>query len=44
MPELHFPSDSDLEGTALALLRLQDTYVLPVEDLAAGILNDIQYG
>ncbi|EDW15488.2 uncharacterized protein Dmoj_GI24860 [Drosophila mojavensis] len=40
---LKFPSDEDLNGAAVALLRLQDTYQLDTSSLARGKLNGIQY-
>ncbi|XP_061396348.1 prolyl 4-hydroxylase subunit alpha-2-like [Musca vetustissima] len=41
---LHFPSQVDFEESALALVRLQQTYNLDVEQVASGILNGIKYG
>ncbi|XP_068152598.1 LOW QUALITY PROTEIN: prolyl 4-hydroxylase subunit alpha-1 [Drosophila tropicalis] len=41
---LSFPSQEDVEGAALALVRLQSTYKLDVAQVAAGILNGIKYG
>lgn len=38
-----FPTDEDLSGAALALIRLQDTYGMRTEDLAGGKLNGIQF-
>lgn len=40
---LKFPSDEDLTGAAVALLRLQDTYQLDTSSVARGKLNGIQY-
>ncbi|XP_065371276.1 prolyl 4-hydroxylase subunit alpha-1 [Calliphora vicina] len=40
---LKFPSDEDLNGAAVALMRLQDTYNLETSSLAKGELNGIQY-
>lgn len=40
---LKFPSDEDLNGAAVALLRLQDTYQLDTSSVARGKLNGIQY-
>ena len=40
---LKFPSDEDLNGAAVALMRLQDTYNLDTSSLARGELNGIQY-
>ncbi|XP_030369739.1 prolyl 4-hydroxylase subunit alpha-1 [Scaptodrosophila lebanonensis] len=40
---LKFPSDEDLNGAAVALLRLQDTYQLETASVARGQLNGIQY-
>ncbi|XP_062125965.1 prolyl 4-hydroxylase subunit alpha-1 isoform X1 [Drosophila sulfurigaster albostrigata] len=42
--ELNFPSQEDVDGAALALVRLQSTYKLDVAQVAAGILNGIKYG
>ncbi|XP_017845691.1 prolyl 4-hydroxylase subunit alpha-2 isoform X1 [Drosophila busckii] len=42
--DLHFPSQEDVDGAALALVRLQSTYKLDVAQVAAGILNGIKYG
>ncbi|XP_041983786.1 prolyl 4-hydroxylase subunit alpha-1-like [Aricia agestis] len=39
-----YPSAEDLRGAARALTRLQETYLLKVEDLAEGILNGVVYG
>ncbi|XP_034486639.1 prolyl 4-hydroxylase subunit alpha-1 [Drosophila innubila] len=41
---LNFPSQEDVDGAALALVRLQSTYKLDVAQVAAGILNGIKYG
>lgn len=41
---LKFPSDEDLNGAAVALMRLQDTYNLDTSSLAKGFLNGVQYG
>ena len=40
---LHFPSDEDLNGAAMALMRLQDTYMLDTHDLAEGELQGKKY-
>lgn len=40
---LKFPSDEDLNGAAVALMRLQDTYKLETASIAKGELNGIQY-
>ncbi|XP_017773011.1 PREDICTED: prolyl 4-hydroxylase subunit alpha-1 [Nicrophorus vespilloides] len=40
---LKFPSDEDLNGAAVALTRLQDTYRLDTSSLARGELNGIKY-
>lgn len=40
---LKFPSDEDLNGAAVALMRLQDTYQLDTASVARGELNGIQY-
>ncbi|GAB0097676.1 Prolyl 4-hydroxylase, alpha subunit [Sergentomyia squamirostris] len=40
---LQFPSDEDLNGAAVALMRLQDTYKLDTASVARGELNGIQY-
>jgi len=36
-----FPSQEDLSGAAMALLRLQDTYALSTDHLAAGNVQGI---
>ena len=41
---MKWPSDEDLNGAAVALLRLQDTYKLDTDDLAKGELNGVNYG
>ena len=41
--ELKFPSDEDLSGAAVALMRLQDTYKLDTASVARGELNGVQY-
>lgn len=40
---MKFPSDEDLNGAAVALMRLQDTYKLDTSSVARGMLNGIQY-
>lgn len=40
---LKFPSDEDLNGAVVALLRLQDTYNLETAKIARGELNGVQY-
>lgn len=40
---LKFPTDEDLNGAAVALTRLQDTYNLDTSSLARGELNGVQY-
>lgn len=40
---LKFPTDEDLNGAAVALMRLQDTYELETASIARGELNGIQY-
>lgn len=40
---LKFPTDEDLNGAAVALTRLQDTYNLETASLARGELNGVQY-
>ncbi|XP_066993933.1 prolyl 4-hydroxylase subunit alpha-2 [Anabrus simplex] len=40
---LKFPTDEDLNGAAVALMRLQDTYKLDTSSVARGELNGIQY-
>uniref|UniRef100_A0A1B6MIZ2 procollagen-proline 4-dioxygenase n=1 Tax=Graphocephala atropunctata TaxID=36148 RepID=A0A1B6MIZ2_9HEMI len=40
---LKFPTDEDLTGAAVALMRLQDTYQLDTSSLARGELNGVQY-
>ncbi|XP_055906471.1 prolyl 4-hydroxylase subunit alpha-1-like [Eupeodes corollae] len=41
---LSFPTEEDLTGSAVALVRLQETYQLDVSELSAGILNGVKYG
>ena len=41
---LRWPSDEDLNGAAVGLMRLQDTYRLDTDSLARGILNGHHYG
>lgn len=33
---MRFPTNEDLEGSAVALLRLQDTYKLKTDEIAEG--------
>lgn len=40
---LKFPSDEDLNGAAVALMRLQDTYNLDTHKVAQGELNGVKY-
>lgn len=40
---LKFPTAEDLNGAAVALIRLQDTYNLETASLARGELNGVQY-
>lgn len=40
---MKFPSDEDLNGAAIALIRLQDTYNLDTASIARGELNGVQY-
>jgi len=40
---LKFPSDEDLNGAAVALMRLQDTYKMDAASVARGELNGVQY-
>lgn len=40
---LKFPTDEDLNGAAVALTRLQDTYKLDTHKVAQGELNGVQY-
>lgn len=40
---LKFPTDEDLNGAAVALMRLQDTYKLETAHVAKGELNGVQY-
>jgi len=40
---LHFPTDEDLSGAAVALMRLQDTYELDTHSLAKGELLGKKY-
>lgn len=41
--EFKFPSEEDLNGAAVALIRLQDTYNLDAASLARGELNGVRY-
>ncbi|XP_034938307.1 prolyl 4-hydroxylase subunit alpha-1 [Chelonus insularis] len=41
--DLKFPTDEDLNGAAVALIRLQDTYKLDTSHVARGVLNGVQY-
>ena len=36
-----FPDESDLEGAATALMRLQDTYALSTDKIAKGELQGV---
>lgn len=40
---LKFPTDEDLNGAAVALMRLQDTYKLDTTNVAQGVINGIHY-
>ncbi|KAL1505429.1 hypothetical protein ABEB36_004999 [Hypothenemus hampei] len=40
---MKFPGDEDLNGAAVALMRLQDTYRLDTSSLARGELNGVKY-
>ncbi|KAJ1521335.1 hypothetical protein ONE63_003011 [Megalurothrips usitatus] len=40
---LKFPTDEDLNGAAVALMRLQDTYKLDTSAVARGLINGVQY-
>lgn len=40
---LKFPGDEDLNGAAVALMRLQDTYNLDTHKVAQGELNGVKY-
>lgn len=40
---MKFPTDEDLTGAAVALMRLQDTYRLETSSLARGELNGVKY-
>lgn len=40
---LKFPTDEDLNGAAVALMRLQDTYNLETSNVARGIINGVHY-
>lgn len=40
---MKFPSDEDLTGAAIALIRLQKTYNLDTASIARGELNGVQY-
>lgn len=39
----YFPNREDLNGAALALIRLQETYKLNPSDLANGQIRNVQY-
>ncbi|XP_061394316.1 prolyl 4-hydroxylase subunit alpha-2-like [Musca vetustissima] len=41
---LSFPTQTDMAGSTRALVRLQETYRLDVEQVASGILNGNKYG
>ncbi|KAK9871119.1 hypothetical protein WA026_011403 [Henosepilachna vigintioctopunctata] len=41
---MKFPTPEDLNGAAMALTRLQDTYQLDTSSLARGELNGVKYG
>ncbi|KAJ8675754.1 hypothetical protein QAD02_011540 [Eretmocerus hayati] len=41
--DLKFPTEEDLNGAAVALMRLQDTYKLDTAQVARGVLNGVQY-
>ena len=41
---LSFPTQDDMFGSAMALVRLQETYQLDVSQVASGILNGVKYG
>ncbi|KAM7361953.1 prolyl-4-hydroxylase-alpha MP [Cochliomyia hominivorax] len=41
---LSFPTQNDMVGSTLALVRLQETYQLDVSQVASGILNGVKYG
>ena len=41
---LKWPSDEDLNGAAMALMRLQDVYKIKTDDLSVGNLNGVNYG
>jgi hypothetical protein len=41
--DLKFPTEEDLNGAAVALMRLQDTYKLETAQVARGVLNGVQY-
>lgn len=41
---LKWPSEEDLNGAAIALTRLQDTYNINPTDMAHGKLNGVSYG
>lgn len=40
----NFPNRMDFQGASMALIRLQTTYQLQVEQFSSGILNGIKYG
>ncbi|TMW48452.1 hypothetical protein DOY81_006471 [Sarcophaga bullata] len=41
---LSFPTQDDMFGSTMALVRLQETYQLDVSQVASGILNGVKYG
>lgn len=41
--DLLFPDDEDLNGAAVALMRLQDTYQLETSSLARGEIQGVRY-
>lgn len=41
---MKYPDDDDLDGAAIGLLRLQDTYQLKTADLANGFIQGQQVG
>lgn len=42
--QVKYPDDEDLEGAAIGLIRLQDTYHLKTADLANGYVGDESIG
>jgi prolyl 4-hydroxylase len=41
--QFKFPTEEDLNGAAIAMVRLQDVYHLNTTEVAQGLLNGVQY-